>query len=95
VKLTFCVACGSTGDGERQKAAIKVARTRGIKWGERQKEGVAKAKAAGKYKGRKPTALAKAADVRRLLNGGMPKAKIARELGIGLASVYRILSKAA
>jgi DNA invertase Pin-like site-specific DNA recombinase len=33
---------------------------------ERQREGIAKAKGEGKYKGRKPTARAKAADVRRL-----------------------------
>ena len=33
---------------------------------ERLREGVAKAKAEGKYKGRAPTARAKAADVRRL-----------------------------
>ena len=33
---------------------------------ERQREGIAKAKAAGKYKGRKPTAMAKAAEVKRL-----------------------------
>jgi DNA invertase Pin-like site-specific DNA recombinase len=62
---------------------------------ERQREGIAKAKSAGLYKGRKPTAMAKAEDVRRLLDGGMPKARIARELGIGLASVYRILAAAA
>ena len=33
---------------------------------ERQREGIAKAKGEGKYKGRKPTARAKAADVHRL-----------------------------
>src|SRR5262249_35923718 len=35
---------------------------------ERQREGIAKAKAEGKYKGRAPTARAKAPEIRRLLN---------------------------
>ena len=48
---------------------------------ERQMEGIAKAKAEGKYKGRKPTARAKLADIKRLADSGKPKAKIARELG--------------
>ena len=38
---------------------------------ERQREGVAKAKAEGKYKGRKPTARAKADDIRRLAAEGL------------------------
>ncbi|MGR3503564.1 recombinase family protein [Pseudaestuariivita sp.] len=59
---------------------------------ERQREGIAKAKAAGKYKGRKPTARAKADDVKRLHTGGMGATAIAREVGIGRASVYRILA---
>jgi DNA invertase Pin-like site-specific DNA recombinase len=59
---------------------------------ERQREGIAKAKAAGKYKGRKPTARAKADDVQRLHKAGVGATAIARELGIGRASVYRILS---
>ena len=58
---------------------------------ERQREGIAKAKAAGKYKGRKPTARAKAADVVRLFREGKRVAHIARELGIGRGSVYRAL----
>lgn len=59
---------------------------------ERQREGIAKAKAEGKFKGRKPTARAKASDVRKLAANGMTKAGIANELGIGVASVYRILA---
>jgi DNA invertase Pin-like site-specific DNA recombinase len=59
---------------------------------ERQKEGVAKAKAEGKYKGRSPTARAKADDVRRLAAEGKTREAIAGELGIGVASVYRILA---
>jgi len=59
---------------------------------ERQREGIAKAKAEGKYKGRKPTARAKATDVLRLRQEGMGGTEIAKRLGIGRASVYRILS---
>ena len=42
---------------------------------ERQREGIAKAKAAGKYKGRAPTAMAKADEVLTLLKGGMEPRK--------------------
>ena len=58
---------------------------------ERQREGIAKAKAAGKYKGRKPTARAKATDVLALRKKGVGATEIARQLDIGRASVYRIL----
>lgn len=58
---------------------------------ERQREGIAKAKAAGKYKGRKPTAMAKGDDVLALKAKGMKPNDIAKEVGIGRASVYRIL----
>lgn len=59
---------------------------------ERQREGIAKAKAAGKYKGRAPTAQAKAADVRRLHQEGVGATEISKKVGIGRASVYRILA---
>ena len=59
---------------------------------ERQREGIAKAKAEGKYKGRKPTARAKADQVYELWAGGMGATDIANELGIGRASIYRILA---
>lgn len=58
---------------------------------ERQREGIAKAKAEGKYKGRKPTAQAKAEDVAKLWAEGVGAAEIARRLKIGRASVYRVL----
>jgi DNA invertase Pin-like site-specific DNA recombinase len=58
---------------------------------ERQREGIAKAKAEGKYQGRKPTARAKAADVLRLKAEGLGASEIARQLDLGRASVYRIL----
>ena len=61
---------------------------------ERQREGVARAKAEGKYKGRKPTAMAKACDVQRLKEEGMGVAKIASHLGISRASIYRALAVA-
>ncbi|SEM71046.1 Site-specific DNA recombinase [Roseovarius tolerans] len=61
---------------------------------ERQREGIAKAKAAGKYKGRKPTAQAKAAEVVELHKAGVGASDIARQLGIGRASVYRVLASA-
>jgi len=59
---------------------------------ERQREGIAKAKAEGKYKGRKPTAQAKADEVYKLKEEGVKPTDIAKQLGIGRASVYRILS---
>lgn len=61
---------------------------------ERQREGIAKAKADGKYKGRKPTARAKEEDVLRLKAEGIGATEIAKRLGIGRASVYRILDGA-
>lgn len=58
---------------------------------ERQREGIAKAKAEGKYRGRKPTARAKADEVKTLKASGVRPTDIARQLGIGRASVYRVL----
>lgn len=58
---------------------------------ERQREGIAKAKAAGKYKGRAPTARAKADEVRELNAKGASMGDIAKRLGIGKGSVHRIL----
>lgn len=58
---------------------------------ERQLEGVARAKKAGVYKGRKPTARAKSDEVMVLIQQGYTRAAIAKKLEIGIASVYRIL----
>jgi DNA invertase Pin-like site-specific DNA recombinase len=60
---------------------------------ERQRAGVQKAKREGKYRGRKPTARAKADDVVRLTAEGAKVADIARTLRIGRASVYRALEE--
>ena len=59
---------------------------------ERQREGIAKAKAEGRYRGRKPTARARAAEVKALKAEGVRPIDIARRLGIGRASVYRVLT---
>ncbi len=61
---------------------------------ERQREGIAKAKDEGKYKGRAKTARAKTDDVLALFKAGKGASEIAKEVGIGRASVYRILSDA-
>lgn len=58
---------------------------------ERQAEGIAKAKAAGRFKGRAPTAREKSAQVIELTGQGLTRQAIADQLGIGVASVYRIL----
>lgn len=57
---------------------------------DRQAEGIAKAKAAGKYRGRKPSV--DKSRVRELREEGMGAAAIAREMGIARASVYRALA---
>lgn len=62
---------------------------------ERQKVGIAAAKAKGKYTGRAPTAQAKAGKVLALHAKGLTKQEIADACSIGIASVYRILKTAA
>ena len=59
---------------------------------ERQREGIAKAKSERKYKGRKPTAQAKADDVRADHASGMSMGAIALKHGIGKGSVHRIVT---
>jgi DNA invertase Pin-like site-specific DNA recombinase len=58
---------------------------------ERQREGVARAKAEGKYRGRVPTAQRKAAEVVQLRGQGVKPEEIAAKLGISRASVFRVL----
>ena len=57
----------------------------------RQLEGIAKAKAEGKYRGGIPTARAKAEQVFALVDAGKTRAEAAEELGISIRSVFRIL----
>jgi DNA invertase Pin-like site-specific DNA recombinase len=59
---------------------------------ERQLEGIAKAKAEGVYRGRKPSI--DAGEVRRLAGDGVGATEIARRLGVARASVYRLLGGA-
>jgi DNA invertase Pin-like site-specific DNA recombinase len=56
---------------------------------ERQREGIAKAKADGKYKGREPTAMRQADQIKALVAQGWTRPRIAEELEISLRSVYR------
>ena len=56
---------------------------------ERQMEGIAKAKEKGVYKGRKPSVDVE--KVKELRDTGLGASAIAKELGIGRASVYRAL----
>jgi DNA invertase Pin-like site-specific DNA recombinase len=59
---------------------------------ERQVEGIAKAKAAGVYRGR-PASI-DADEVRQLKSSGKGATEIARAMGVGRASVYRLLAAA-
>jgi DNA invertase Pin-like site-specific DNA recombinase len=59
---------------------------------ERQREGIAKAQREGKYKGRAPTVRRQATEIIRLKEAGVTPTEIATRLGIGRASVYRVLS---
>ncbi len=58
---------------------------------ERQREGIAKAKAEGRYKGRKPTARNKADEIRTLKAQGLTAEEVASRLGISTRSVFRHL----
>lgn len=58
---------------------------------ERQAEGIALAKLKGKYKGRKATARSKSQEVIDLVEKGISKPEISRQLGIGITSIYRIV----
>lgn len=61
---------------------------------ERQRTGIAKAKAEGRYRGRAPTARRQSGRVAALHASGKGASAIAAEVGISRASVYRILAEA-
>ena len=61
---------------------------------ERQREGIAKAKGEGRYKGRKPTVRVRAEEVRSLKAEGKSMRHIADALGISLGSVHGMLKAA-
>ena len=62
---------------------------------ERQKIGIAKAKAEGRYRGRAPTARRLAPQVHELRASGIGASAIAERLGISRASVHRIVAEGA
>ena len=62
---------------------------------ERQREGIAKAKREGRYKGRVPTTRRQSAKIVRLRTDGVTPSEIAVRLGIGRASASRVLSEQA
>ncbi len=61
---------------------------------ERQRGGIAKTKAEGVYRGRKPTARAKADEVRAMKDSGKSMRDIAEALGISVGSVHGMLKAA-
>lgn len=60
---------------------------------ERQREGIAKAKAEGKYAGRQPTARRKTAEVLKLRSEGKSASDIMAATSISRASVFRIFAE--
>lgn len=59
---------------------------------ERQREGVNKAKSEGKYTGRKPLDAKRQALILELDQQGLTRSKIAISVGVGQATVYRVLA---
>jgi DNA invertase Pin-like site-specific DNA recombinase len=62
---------------------------------ERQREGIAKARAENRYLGRRPSARLKADEAVKLFKAGRTVTQIANDLGIGRGSLYRALEPAA
>ena len=58
---------------------------------ERQRIGINRAKSEGKYKGRKPVDDELIESARTLIAAGMTKEKVAQQLGVGVATLYRRL----
>lgn len=57
---------------------------------ERQRVGIIKAKADGKYKGRKALADPKKIQIKQLIAQGVKKVDIAKQVGVGIATVHRV-----
>jgi DNA invertase Pin-like site-specific DNA recombinase len=61
---------------------------------ERTMEGIAKAKAAGKYKGRKPSLNAEQVKViKERLQQGVSKAKVSRDFGVSRQTIYQYIKE--
>ena len=60
---------------------------------ERQGEGIAKAKAEGRYKGRAPTVARQGEEIRAMVAAGAKPVYVARQLGVARSSVYRVLEQ--
>ena len=58
---------------------------------ERQREGIAKARADGRYTGRKPTVRNQAETIRAMLRDGDGPTAIARKLNVARSSIYLAL----
>lgn len=58
---------------------------------ERQREGIAKATAEGKYKGRVPTVRRQAAEIKRMVAAGVTPTEVAKRLKVARSSVYLAL----
>ena len=86
--------CGVTERGRSRANAEGM--TPGLAWIQgplRQAEGIALAKAAGKYRGRARTLTAdRLAQARAQIAVGVPKAKIARDLDVDRTTLYRTLA---
>lgn len=61
---------------------------------ERQVEGIKRAQAEGKYKGRVPKALNQADKVKALTEAGVGRVQVMEQLGMSKASYYRCLNVA-
>jgi DNA invertase Pin-like site-specific DNA recombinase len=58
-------------------------------------EGIAKAKSEGRYRGRAPTVRRQTGAILELHAAGISPTHIAKRLGVGRASIYRVLAVAA
>lgn len=61
---------------------------------ERQREGIARAKSEGRYKGRAPTVRRRADEILRLRSEGVRVSEIARRIGADRRSVHRVIAAA-